>query len=73
MDYEVLGAATAVTGTLLLIRHDFRQDLKDLRADLRALNVRIDNVLLLRHADYRPPDLTPPRREREPVGGRPLS
>jgi hypothetical protein len=39
MDYEVLGAALAVVGVLLWIH-------RDLKADIRALNVRIDNILL---------------------------
>lgn len=44
MDYEVLAAALAVVGVLLWIH-------RDLKADIRALNVRIDNILL---ADRRP-------------------
>ncbi len=39
VDYEVLGAAVAVVGVLLWIH-------RDLKADIRALNVRIDNILL---------------------------
>ena len=39
MDYEVIGAALAVVGVLLWIH-------RDLKADIRALNVRIDNILL---------------------------
>ena len=35
----VLGAALAVVGVLLWIH-------RDLKADIRALNVRIDNILL---------------------------
>ena len=38
-DYEVLGAALAVVGVLLWIH-------RDLKADIRALYVRIDNILL---------------------------
>ena len=44
MDYDVLGAALAVVGVLLWIH-------RDLKADIRALNVRIDNILL---ADRKP-------------------
>lgn len=39
VDYDVIGAAVAVVGVLLWIH-------RDLKADIRALNVRIDNILL---------------------------
>lgn len=39
MGYDVIGAAVAVVGVLLWIH-------RDLKADIRALNVRIDNILL---------------------------
>lgn len=39
MDYDVIGAAVAVVGVLLWIH-------RDLKADIAALNVRLDNVLL---------------------------
>ena len=39
MDYDVIGAAVAVVGVLLWVH-------RDLKADIRALNVRIDNILL---------------------------
>jgi len=39
MDYDVIGAAVAVVGVLLWSH-------RDLKADIRALNVRIDNILL---------------------------
>ena len=39
MDYGVIGAAVALVGVLLWIH-------RDLKADIRALNVRIDNILL---------------------------
>ena len=39
MDYDVLAGAVAVVGVLLWIH-------RDLKADIRALNVRIDNILL---------------------------
>ena len=59
MDYEVIGAALAVVGALLWIRRDLRADLRheigevrgeigEVRADIRALNGRIDAVLLAR-------------------------
>ena len=37
--YDVIGAAVAVVGVLLWVH-------RDLKADIRALNVRIDNILL---------------------------
>lgn len=53
MSVEVIGAAVAVIGVLLWIRRDLRQDIGVLRAemgelrqDIRALNERIDNILL---------------------------
>ena len=39
MDYEVLVAALAVVGVLLWIH-------RDLKADIRALDARIDTILL---------------------------
>ena len=52
MDYEVIGAALAVVGALLWIRRDLRADLRHeigaVRADIRALNGRIDAILLTR-------------------------
>lgn len=39
MDYEVLGAALGVIAALLLIW-------RDLRSEIRAINTRIDNILL---------------------------
>jgi len=52
MDYEVIGAALAVVGALLWIRRDLRADLRheigEVRADIRALNGRIDAILLTR-------------------------
>lgn len=55
MDYEVLGAGLAVVGALLWIRRDLRADLRheigEVRADLRALNGRIDAVLLTRSGE----------------------
>lgn len=48
MDYEVLGAALAVVGALLWIRRDLRHDIAGIRRDVRALNGRIDAVLLAR-------------------------
>ena len=57
MDYEVLGAGLAVVGALLWIRRDLRADLRHeigaVRADLRALNGRIDAVLLTRSGEGR--------------------
>ena len=46
MDLETIGAALAVIGVLLWIRRDLRHDIGEIRADVRALNVRIDNILL---------------------------
>lgn len=53
MSMEVIGAAVAVIGVLLWIRRDLRQDIGvlrdemgELRQDVRALNGRIDNILL---------------------------
>lgn len=46
VDVEVIGAALAVIGTLLWIRRDLRHDIAEVRSDFRALNVRIDNILL---------------------------
>ena len=46
VDYEVIGAAVAVVGALLWIRRDLRHDMAEIRADVRALHVRIDNILL---------------------------
>lgn len=46
VDVEVIGAALAVIGTLLWIRRDLRHDIAEVRSDVRALNVRIDNILL---------------------------
>ena len=43
-----IGAAAAVIGVLLWIRRDLRHDIADMRADVRALNARIDNILLAR-------------------------
>ena len=43
MDYDVIGAAVAVVGVLLWIHRDFK-------ADIRALNVRIDNILVIDRA-----------------------
>lgn len=55
MDYEVLGAGLAVVGALLWIRRDLRADLRheigEVRADIRALNGRIDAVLLTRSGE----------------------
>ena len=48
MDYEVLGAALAVVGALLWIRRDLRHDVAGIRRDVRALNGRIDAILLAR-------------------------
>ena len=48
MDYEVLGAALAVVGALLWTRRDLRHDVAGIRRDVRALNGRIDAVLLAR-------------------------
>ena len=48
MDYGVLGAALAVVGALLWIRRDLRHDVAGVRRDVRALNGRIDAVLLAR-------------------------
>lgn len=46
MNIEVVGAAVAVVGVLLWIRRDLRHDIAEIRADVRALNGRIDNILL---------------------------
>lgn len=46
MDIEIIGAAMAVIGALLWIRRDLRHDIAEIRADVRALNVRIDTILL---------------------------
>lgn len=46
VDVEVIGAALAVIGALLWIRRDLRHDIAEVRSDVRALNVRIDNILL---------------------------
>ena len=46
MDIEVIGAAIAVIGALLWIRRDLRHDIAEIRADVRALNGRIDSILL---------------------------
>ena len=46
MSLEVIGAAVAVIGVLLWIRRDLRHDIAEMQADLRALNARIDNILL---------------------------
>ena len=55
MNYEVLGAALAVVGALLWIRRDLRADLRhevgEVRADIRALNGRIDAILLTRSSE----------------------
>ena len=55
MNYEVLGAALAVVGALLWIRRDLRADLRhevgEVRADIRALNGRIDAILLTRSGE----------------------
>ena len=55
MDCEVLGAGLAVVGALLWIRRDLRADLRhgigEVRADLRALNGRIDAILLTRSGE----------------------
>jgi len=55
MDYEVIGAALAVVGALLWIRRDLRADLRhgigEVRADIRALNGRIDAILLTRSGE----------------------
>ena len=55
MNVEVIGAAVAVVGALLLIRRDMRHDIAELRRDLTAqiaaVNTRIDNILL---ADRKP-------------------
>lgn len=55
MNYEVLGAALAVMGALLWIRRDLRADLRhevgEVRADIRALNGRIDAILLTRSGE----------------------
>ena len=48
MSLEVIGAAAAVIGVLLWIRRDLRHDIAEMRADVRALNARIDNILLAR-------------------------
>ena len=50
MDFEVIGAAVAVVGSLLWIRRDMRHDIAELRRDLTVqiatVNTRIDNILL---------------------------
>ena len=46
MDLEIIGAAIAVVGALLWIRRDLRHDIAEIRADVRALNGRIDSILL---------------------------
>lgn len=46
VDFEVIGAALAIIGALLWIRRDLRHDIAEVRSDVRALNVRIDNILL---------------------------
>lgn len=55
MNYEVLGVALAVVGALLWIRRDLRADLRhevgEVRADIRALNGRIDAILLTRSGE----------------------
>ena len=55
MGYEVLGAALAVVGALLWIRRDLRADLRheigEVRADIRALNGRIDAFLPSRRGE----------------------
>ena len=55
MNYEVIGAALAVVGALLWIRRDLRADLRhgigEVRADIRALNGRIDAILLTRSGE----------------------
>lgn len=56
MNLEVIGAAMAVVGALLWIRHDMRHDIAEVRRDLTtlrgdltariaALDTRIDNIL----------------------------
>ena len=55
MNVEVIGSAVAVIGVLLWTRRDLRHDIAEIRADVRALNGRIDNILL---AERRP---RPPR------------
>ena len=55
MDYEVLGAALAVVGALPWIRRDLRADprhgIGEVRADIRALNGRIDAILPSRRGE----------------------
>ena len=51
MNVEVIGSAVAVIGVLLWIGRDLRHDIAEIRADVRALNGRIDNILL---AERRP-------------------
>lgn len=46
MGIEVVGAAVAVVGVLLWTRRDLRHDLAGIRTDMRALNGRIDSILL---------------------------
>ena len=48
MSVEVLGAAVALIAVLLWIHRDLRHDVAEMRADVRALNARIDNILLAR-------------------------
>ena len=51
MNVEVIGSAVAVIGVLLWTRRDLRHDIAEIRADVRALNGRINNILL---AERRP-------------------
>ena len=55
MNYDVIGAALVVLGALLWIRRDLRADLRyeigGIRADIRALNGRIDAILLTRSGE----------------------
>ena len=76
MDYGVIGAAVAVVGVLLWIH-------RDLKADIRALNVRIDNIFARRpgseildgptrwEATSNMPPSSKPTDERSPCGGAP--
>lgn len=51
----MIGAALVVVGALLWIRRDLRADLRheigEVRADIRALNGRIDAILLTRSGE----------------------
>ena len=47
----MIGAAVAVIGVLLWVRLDLRHDIAEIRADVRALNARIDDILLAQRQD----------------------